>query len=229
MSEILLSVIELDASIQCRAAINTALVNEYAEDMRAGDKFPPVELYGSKRRCWIGDGWHRVLAAKENGSDEIAAILRPGGRVDALKTALRSNALHGRKRTNADKRRCVEIALREFPKLSSRAIAQMCGVDDTTVAAVRGIAGIPQSTRTTSDGRQYPAHRERAEAEPDEPEPTAPDYTGHQAARRTPTAPSNGMQFARIAVMKLEEIREDDLERQQAFQHVRSWLDARTT
>jgi hypothetical protein len=40
-------------------------------------------------------------------------------------------------------------------------------------------------------------------------------------------APSNGMQFARIAIMKLEEIRDDDLERDQAFTHVRRWLDAR--
>jgi hypothetical protein len=44
-----------------------------------------------------------------------------------------------------------------------------------------------------------------------------------------PSAPSNGMQFARIAIMKLEEIRDDDIERQQAFRHVRSWLDARET
>jgi hypothetical protein len=39
--------------------------------------------------------------------------------------------------------------------------------------------------------------------------------------------PSNGLQFARIAIMKLEEIRENDIERQQAFDLVRSWLDGR--
>lgn len=42
-----------------------------------------------------------------------------------------------------------------------------------------------------------------------------------------PGRPSNGMQFARIAIMKLEEIRDDDAERQEAFALVRSWLDAR--
>jgi hypothetical protein len=33
-----------------------------------------------------------------------------------------------------------------------------------------------------------------------------------------------GMQFARHAVMKLEEIEDDDLERDQAFDYVQSWL-----
>jgi hypothetical protein len=36
--------------------------------------------------------------------------------------------------------------------------------------------------------------------------------------------PRNGMQFARIAIMKLEEIRDEDLEREEAFDHVQAWL-----
>lgn len=81
--------------------------------------------------------------------------------------------------------------------------------------------------------RPEPAQSEttRADGDDSEPEPEpavpAPDYTGHQTARRVPSAPSNGMDFARIAIMKLEEIRDDDVERKQAFAHVRSWLNAR--
>lgn len=41
--------------------------------------------------------------------------------------------------------------------------------------------------------------------------------------------PSNGMQYARLAVLQLEEIRDDDAEREQAFAYVRSWIDARNT
>jgi ParB-like chromosome segregation protein Spo0J len=37
--------------------------------------------------------------------------------------------------------------------------------------------------------------------------------------------PRDGMQFARIAIMKLEEIRDNDTERAQAFVTVREWLD----
>jgi hypothetical protein len=60
-----LTSIELDTSIQCRAAIDTGVVNDYAEAMTSGDKFPPVVLFGTKEKCWIGDGWHRVMAARQ--------------------------------------------------------------------------------------------------------------------------------------------------------------------
>lgn len=44
---------------------------------------------------------------------------------------------------NADKRRCIEIALAEFPKLSSSAIAEMCGVSDQFVLNNRKVHEVP--------------------------------------------------------------------------------------
>lgn len=70
---------------------------------------------------------------------------------------------------NADKRRCVEIALREFPKLSSRAVAKMCGVSDPFVSGMRPdqVLTVSTSERTGQDGKQYPARR--VVPEPQEP------------------------------------------------------------
>ena len=86
--------------------------------------------------------------------------MRKGGRVDALKYALGANAVHGQRRSNADKRRCVEIAVKEFGGLSSRAIAELCAVGHQLVDQVRGpLDESSNATRTTSDGRQYPATR----------------------------------------------------------------------
>lgn len=45
--------------------------------------------------------------------------------------------------------------------------------------------------------------------------------------RRSIGPPSNGLDFARLAIMRLEEIRTDDTERAEAFALVRRWLDAR--
>ena len=59
----------------------------------------------------------------------------------------------------ADKRRCVEIALREFPKLSPNQIADLCGVAKNTVVAVRQESGCQIDKVIGSDGKQYPAHR----------------------------------------------------------------------
>lgn len=123
-----LASIELDTSIQCRANIDTGVVNDYAERMSAGDTFPPVELYGTKDKAWIADGWHRVMAAISMTFVDIEANLHAGGRADALKAALGANLTNGLRRTNADKRRVIDFALKEFPKLSDRAIAEMCGV-----------------------------------------------------------------------------------------------------
>ena len=218
-----LAAVSLDTSIQCRAAIDTAVVSEYAERMEAGDTFPPIDVYGSKTKCWIGDGWHRGLAALQRGAESIEARLHAGGRVDALKHALGANALHGHRRSNADKRRCVEIALHEFPKLSSRALAKLCGVGHTVVDEMRpheeALASDANATRTTSDGRQYPARR-RAVPEPQEPEEAEPVIE----RPRVLGPPANGMQFARMALMDLEQIREDDAERDAARECVRAWI-----
>ncbi|GEM_PF-2445208 len=79
-----------------------------------------------------------------------------------------TDALYGHRRTNADKRRCVEIALREFAnKMSSNAIAKMCGVHDGLVASVRQTQ-LPESgssTRLGLDGKERPARRAAAVAE----------------------------------------------------------------
>lgn len=67
----------------------------------------------------------------------------------------------------ADKQRCVEIALKEFANLSDRAIAEMCGVSDPTVAAHRptNCKSLAVEPRTGLDGkvRRLPAKPEPAE------------------------------------------------------------------
>ncbi len=252
--KVALESIEWDTSIQCRAALDVQVIHEYAERMTAGDDFPRVEVCGTKKRCWIADGWHRVNAAREINAKDIKAMLYPGGRVTALKRALGANAQHGHRRSNADKRRSVEIALREFPKLSSRAIAEMCGVGKDMVQAARpsevaesaNAQQVVGSTRpsavTTTDGRQYPAHREPARrAEPAErpvPEPVLPapavtpaqTHDVSEGADSVPARslvlgpPADGMQFARMAIMDLERIRQDDVERDAALAAVERWI-----
>jgi len=221
--------IELDTSIQCRAAIGTGVVNEYAERMNAGDTFPPVELYGTTKQSWIADGWHRVLAARQLGEDEIVATVHPGGRVDALKAALCANAVHGHRRTNADKRRAVEIALREFPKLSSRAIAEMCGVSDMFVGNIRAEQVQTDCTcstqRTTGrDGKQHPAKKKSSRKSKKGSAAEAEPASADNSTLRPLDPPSDGLRLAHMAIMDLREIRPDDTEREQAFTLVEEWL-----
>lgn len=249
-----LSAIEMDHTIQCRASIDMATVNEYAERMLAKDEFPPVVLFGTRQKMWIGDGWHRIAAAQQVGSEDICADLRTGGRADALKFALGANAVHGHRRTNADKRRAVEIALREFPKLSSRAVAKLCGVSDKTVESVRdaNCGNSAVAPRVGEDGRERrlptprrePTAREIAadlgclarDAEPDDADDVEgqdEDLAVADAPWRGPhpdvlpkdqQRPRNGMQFARLAIRQLQNITNDDEERVEAFRTVKEWI-----
>lgn len=228
--------VQLDTSIQCRAQIDTATVNEYAERMTEGDKFPPIIVFGSADRCWIGDGWHRVLAARQISARKIDAELKRGNRVDALKHALQANAQHGQRRTNADKRRCVEIALREFPKLSSRAIGKMCGVGHTVVDQIRPIqvASDATSHRTGADGKIYPARRQEG-SRPGE-RPRIPKDDLPETATAEPPAVGISVQMPRTPVNELPEAPEArrkgaqheadpprlDLDR--ALEEARSWM-----
>jgi hypothetical protein len=223
--KVLLSAIERDASIQCRESIDIGVVNDYAERMEAGDAFPPAVLFGTKDKAWIGDGWHRVMAAESFGAKTIEADLKLGGRIEALKYALSANTLHGNRRTNADKRKCVEIALKEFPKMSDRAIAQMCGIDDKTVAVYRmprmstcgNSAPDPgPQTRVGIDGKTYTI-KPRTKA--------SPEVDAVPARRKGADIPTCvGLQFARMAILDLEQIDKKDTERVEAFKLVRTWL-----
>ena len=150
---------------QCRAAMNEAVVAEYAAAMQAGDVFPPVRVFFSPpNQFWLGDGWHRVEAAGLCGLKEIEAEVVPGSLTDALRYAIGANAKHGLRRTHADIARAVEMAYEHRERLglgdvpSARAIAEVVGVSNH--CAGNHLGNIPTwsqaETRTGTDGKTYP-------------------------------------------------------------------------
>lgn len=156
-----LSSVDFDNKTQLRAEINAETKQDYAASMEGGDKFPPVDLFRDGARYFIGDGWHRIMAAQSNGDVSIPANVHEGGRVAAIRFALSANARHGLKRTNADKAKAVRVALGEWPELSDRAIAEACAVSNTFVGSVRNqLSTVDRSPRKGLDGktRALPAH-----------------------------------------------------------------------
>src|SRR5579872_288056 len=102
-------------------------VQEYAEAMDAGAKFPDGEAVFDGTAYWLWDGFHRYHAEKKRGSKKMSLNVRNGTVEDARWLALGTNKTHGLRRTNEDKRRAVEAALKQRPQLSDRAIADHCG------------------------------------------------------------------------------------------------------
>lgn len=142
MSEIVrvaLDAIDSSRATQLRADFDWGVVEEYALAWQEGAAFPPVELYRERSGThWIADGWHRMLGAVQAGMDSIPARVHEGGKLEAIRAALGCNARHGLRRTQADRRKEVGAALRLWPEMSDRAVAEACVVDRGLVAKVRG-------------------------------------------------------------------------------------------
>lgn len=201
MNHVAISSIEFDPCTQIRVDIDAAKVAEYAEAMRDGDRLPPVDLFRSADggAHYIGDGWHRLLAAQHNGDVTIAANVFSGGRTEAIKFALSANSRHGIQRTNSDKRKAARVALREFPKLSDAELARMCAISDKTVASVRheqtaNLGTSEVETRIGADGkeRKLPAkpaamqHEPRVHAEEQDDETSDRDTQGGKPEQAAP-------------------------------------------
>jgi hypothetical protein len=131
--------IRTDGGTQPRASIDYHAVEDYADAMGAGAKFPPVVLFFDSTTYWLADGFHRVQATIMAGGDEIAAEVRQGTQSDAQWYSFAANKTNGLRRTNDDKQRAVKAAL-AHPKaagMSDRKIAEYVGVHYNTVAEYR--------------------------------------------------------------------------------------------
>src|SRR5579862_9238098 len=130
-----LSEIVLDSGLQSRAKVNMATVGEYTERMKAGDKFPPIDVFDVNGVYLLAGGVHRLLAAQKAGLDSFQVQVHHGSRADAVKFAIEDNCAHGLPRTNKDKRRAVQLAITDLSGLSDHVIAEICKVSQPFVSA----------------------------------------------------------------------------------------------
>lgn len=167
-----------DSRIQPRERINGAIVDEYAEAMAKGAEYaaagltvrpwPPIVVFHERDDAgrdlyWLGDGWHRVLAAERVGHEEVEVEVREGDRDAALLHAASANAEHGLRRTTADKRRAVWLIL-DHPTVIAEQwgngrLAHHAGVSLHLVRSVRAERearlGMTTPGRRGKDGKLY--------------------------------------------------------------------------
>lgn len=130
--------IEMDHRCQARADVDHDALKEYAAAYTAGVSLPPPEVFQVSGKLYLVDGFHRVPAAITAGVGFLrVAIVGQGTLDDAIWYATGANQAHGVRRSNADKRRAVRMALEMRADESNRAIAAHCGVSDDLVAKVR--------------------------------------------------------------------------------------------
>ena len=129
-------------NLQTRAALNEDTVQDYADAMERGDKFPAVTVFTDGAEYYLADGFHRVEALRRIGKKAVVAELQDGNFKAALLYALKANSTHGLRRTNADKRHALEMAWNAREELfggepSIALLAETCGVSVATVKNFR--------------------------------------------------------------------------------------------
>jgi len=169
LKKIRLADIRVDGETQPRAKIDNATVSEYAEELLAKKKFPPLEVYHDGCTYWLADGFHRFFAFQRIKAHQVDADVIAGTLQDAQWASLNKNHSHGLRRTNEDKRKAVETALKMRSEMSDRALADWCGVSDHFVGNIREQIEVQVRTvrtcqpseeapkRIGKDGKSYPA------------------------------------------------------------------------
>lgn len=150
-----LSEIKTKDTLQPRMSINFLVVYEYAEAMKEGQSFPPLEVVWDGENYWLWDGFHRKDAAKEAEIETISVNITEGTLEDAEWLALSANKVHGFNRTNEDKRRAIELSF-EHPNgqgKSSLQIAKHVGVSTPMVIKYR-----PDDTRISKNLNELNLH-----------------------------------------------------------------------
>ena len=129
----------LDSRLQCRQEVPQAILDEYREAWKNQVKFPPIKVFQVADEFLVVDGFCRVMAATAASKSRVPCEVHQGAFSDALRAACGANASHGLRRTNADKKRAATIAIQNFPDLSSREIAEVCGVSHAYIQSMRKV------------------------------------------------------------------------------------------
>lgn len=163
--------ITADHRSQPRFMLDQGLIDEYAEAMQSGSKFPPVTVYHDGETYWLADGFHRLAAARTAGKEQIRAEVRLGGLDEAVLYSVQANSEHGLRRSNQDKNRAVETMLTndDWAAWSNIQIANTARVSDVFVGKVRKRLEAaqkitPQDERTTASGAKMKTGKIGAQA-----------------------------------------------------------------
>ncbi|WP_244467083.1 ParB/RepB/Spo0J family partition protein [Nocardia vulneris] len=119
---------------------------------------PPIVVH--RQTMTVVDGAHRLRAAQRSGAEVINAVYFDGDVREAFVIAVRMNSAHGLPLSLADRKAAATRILGDYPEWSNRRVADVVGLSDKTVGAIRrgADAEYPQQpdARMGRDGVMYP-------------------------------------------------------------------------
>lgn len=132
-----IKIADLDLSLQTRAGTDAETINTYADAMADGAHFPEVTVFTDGTRYWLADGFHRVMAAKQNGKSTISADVRKGTEDDAVVFGGTANNKQGKRPTRADVQHFLQMVWERREAIfggtpTGGNMAEKCGVSTQT-------------------------------------------------------------------------------------------------
>lgn len=159
-----------DGGTQIRVNTSQERIDEYAECMEAGARFPAVIAFFDGAHYWLADGFHRLFALLKLGHKTIEVDVRAGTQRDAILYATGpANKTHGMRLTEDDHRARVRALLMdsEWSRWPNERVQQHTGAGEWIVRDVRydimaeqakvaGKNGEPLTREVTGkDGKTY--------------------------------------------------------------------------
>ena len=171
-----LNQLTIDGGTQSRVKIIQEAVDEYAESLKGGARFPPVLAYYDGIKYYLTDGYHRYFAHQKAGLKDIEVQVVNGTLRDAILRSFSVNSENGRHRSNEDKRNAVQAMLDDFEWQfwNNTEIAKACRVSETLVISMRSGAK-PDVVKVKRNGKVFErkAKYEKPEAEGSEHDATS--------------------------------------------------------
>jgi uncharacterized ParB-like nuclease family protein len=151
-----LNQLTLDGGTQSRVKIIQEAVDDYAEALKGGARFPPVLVYYDGIKYYLTDGFHRYFAHQKAGIRDIEVQVVNGTLRDAILRSFSVNAENGRHRSNEDKRNAVQAMLDDFEWQfwNTNDIAKACRVSHSLVEQMRG-GKKPEVVKVTRNGKTF--------------------------------------------------------------------------
>lgn len=132
-----------------------SLDKEYVQDLQAAyegadkDSIPPPRVWAIAGRTghFLTRGFHRMAGADKANLKRIEVEVKNGTVEDAFADALSGDLQNGKRFTNKEKKKAAKKAMKQFPKWTSRKIADLIGVSHTFVSGLATVAKDDEKTK----------------------------------------------------------------------------------
>lgn len=138
MNTIKIELLTTDAGTQQRA-LSENVVQEYAELMKDGHKFPAIDIITDGTTFWPWNGFHRLEAARRAQKKTIACAIKNGTLEEAIWLSCSANRDNGLPRTIEEKRNILLklLAHEKWGRKSTSELARHVGVGRPFATKIR--------------------------------------------------------------------------------------------